>query len=368
MKSTLLLSLFLSASFNVNANIDTIEAFKKNGLIWGSIYGDAFGGPYEFQIPKLHPLIKKNRALTRAEWKRLSKSVKLVPYKLKKSPYGIWQDNAPVGTITDDTRHKVLYWLSKSKTTGTVTKKSLAKTYTLYSEKDEGMYKQWLSEYSKSAWYVLNPNHPNAYPLERLWGGISTQAGQMIFLLTPLENPGNSKDTYINTYKLNFFDQGPAKDFTSSLVGALSYALKESSTWEGFKKSIIKNDPYDYAKIPYVKREVNQCLKMAIEIVDRAKGNPQSLYKMLEEKLNAKTWWEAHVSFTVSIAFLEMAYRYNEPMSAFALARSFGHDTDSYAQVIGAVIGSLEGVEAFDSNEIGIIKQRVQDSFGDIFQ
>jgi hypothetical protein len=360
------ISFFILLNYILCFSVYSSENSKRDGLIWGSFYGDAFGGPFEFQKPIIHPLIKKDRALKLKEWETLSKSVKLVPYRIKKSAYGPWTDNAPIGTITDDSRHKILYWLSR--TNGKITKNSLARTYTTYSLKTEGLYKEWLAEYSKSAWFIQDPSHSKAYPLERLWGGLPTQAGQMIFLLNALDYPSNAKKAYTETYRLNFFDQGVAKDYTSALVGAMAYALGNNSTWSGFKKTLKENDPYHYAKIPYLTRSVNDSLKLAIEIVDNSKGITLNVFKMLEEKLNAKTWWEAHTSFITSLAFLELAYRNNNPMAAFALVRSFGHDTDSYAQLIGAIIGSIHGIEYFNTNEIDIIKEGVSNSFGDVFE
>ena len=61
-------------------------SLKQKGLVWGSLYGDAFGGPYEFQAVDNHYLIKKDKKLTAAQWKELADSVKLVDYKIKKSP------------------------------------------------------------------------------------------------------------------------------------------------------------------------------------------------------------------------------------------------------------------------------------------
>ncbi len=361
-----MLKLTLSCAILISTSDLVAQSSKETGLIWGSLYGDSFGGPYEFRPVNLHPLIAANKKLSSDQWKDLSESIKLIDYPMKASPYGAWVDYAKAGTITDDSRHKIIYWDAREKTQ--VTKDSLAKSYISFHKKRTGMYKQWLDQYVRSAWFIQDSSHPLSMPLERLWGGLPTQAGQMIFLFEALSFINDPISAYKHSYKINFIDQGVAKDYTSSIIAGLSYALSERSSWEGFKKTLRKTDPYQYSNIPYLEREISQSLKLAEDLVTRSKGVPKNLFKSLEENLQAKTWWEAKTSFVVSLAFLEMAYQNNNPMAAFALARDFGHDTDSYAQLIGSVIGALEGIEKFDPNEIKIIQDKVKAEFGDVFE
>lgn len=336
---------------------------KSKGLVWGSLYGDAFGGPYEFLDVKPHPLITKNRALSNREWRELAKSVRLIDYKMKKSAYGAWIDYAPAGSITDDSRHKVIFWdsLINDKTN----KELIAKSYIKYFKKSKA-YSEWLGEYVRSAYFFISPSHRLALPKERLWGGIATQAGQMIYLMNALNFKGQPSKAYIDTYKMNIFDNGEALDFTSSVVAGLSHSLLDRSTWESTKISLKNIDPYMYSKVPFLKRKVLSSIKLAEKLVRLARGNPKKLFIMLEENLNAKTWWEADTSFTISYAFLEMAKDY--PLASLALVRDFGHDTDSYAQVIGAFLGAIYGESLFKQKEINLIKSHIQNTHGDIFK
>ena len=359
-----MLRLALSVAILISVSDLQAQPSKENGLLWGSIYGDSFGGPYEFKKVSYHPLIHLDKKLNSNQWQTLAKSVRLIDYPMKASPYGAWTDYAPAGTITDDSRHKIIYW--NARVNNRVSRRSLAKSYTLFHKKKTGMYSTWLDQYVRSAWYVLDKNNPLSMPLERLWGGVPTQAGQMIFLLEALSFPNDPIKAYKYTYKINYIDQGVAKDYTSSVVAGLSYALAQSATWNGFKLAMINTDPYQYSKIPYVKREISQCILMAQDFVKMSKGVPKSLYKILEENLQAKTWWEAKTSFVASLAFLEMAYQNDNPMAALALVKDFGHDTDSYAQIVGAVIGALEGIDKFNPNEIKLIQDKIKVEFGDV--
>jgi ADP-ribosylglycohydrolase len=185
MKNKIFLVLFLFAFDSTQANV--VQNEKTRGLLWGSLYGDAFGGPYEFQKVKYHKLISKNKVLSSKDWKVLAQSINLVDYKIPSSSYGPWRSNAPKGTITDDSRHKIILWNSYL-TFGQVSKIGLAKSYIHFYLKSKN-YKAWLAEYVRAAYFVADSGHKLALPLERLWGGMATQAGQMIFL--PMAIIGN---------------------------------------------------------------------------------------------------------------------------------------------------------------------------------
>jgi len=335
---------------------------KQKGLVWGSLYGDAFGGPYEFQNIKNHYLIKRDKPLNKAQWRELADSVKLVDYKIKKSPYGPWTDMAPKGSITDDSRHKIIFW--KSLNNKAPNSKSIAKSYMTHF-KINSQYKDWLSQYYRAACFEFDNDHKDALPLQRLWAGMPTQAGQMIYPLNALFYVGNPKKAYLETYKLNKFDNGEAQDFTSAVVAGLAFALSEKSDWSKTSKVIESTDPLGYSKIPFVHRKLSLSIKLADKLVKLANNNPKKLFSMLEENLDAKTWWEADVAFTVSYAFLQMTK--DEPLAALALAREFGHDVDSYAQLIGAYLGAIHTQRIFNSKEISIIKDNIQKNYGDVF-
>lgn len=336
---------------------------KSKGLVWGSLYGDAFGGPYEFLKVKPHRLIKRNKRFSKNDWRELEKSVELVDYKMKASPYGAWVDYAPAGTITDDSRHKLIFWSSfeNRKTSRAL----IAKSYIEFFNKSKD-FKSWLNEYVKSAYYFVSPQHSLALPKERLWGGMPTQAGQMIYLMNALNFKGLAKDAYINTYENNIFDNGEAMDYTSAVVSALAHALSDNASWESTKKSLKSIDPYLYSKVPFVERKVLKSIELAEKLVKLSRGNPQKLFLMLEENLSAVTWWEADTAFTISYAFLEMTKDF--PLAGLALAREFGHDTDSYAQLIGAFIGAIYGEIIFDKVEVSKVKKHVFDTYGPIFK
>ena len=82
---------------------------------------------------------------------------------------------------------------------------------------------------------------------------------------------------------------------------------------------------------------------------------------LLEEELNAETWWEAWVPMTVAFACARVAAY--DPLATMQLIMEFGHDTDSYMQVAGALFGALHGPEIFPQSIRDTIRQRMQEDY-----
>ena len=57
--------------------------------------------------------------------------------------------------------------------------------------------------------------------------------------------------------------------------------------------------------------------------------------------------WEAQVPFVVAFSCFELADY--DPLAALQLSMEWGHDTDSYAQLVGAFAGALHGSGVFPS-------------------
>ena len=88
-------------------------------MLIGSLIGDALGGPVEFaESPRVASILpdarhwKDERRLDAKARKELTESLRLHSYeKLRPetAPYGPWVAHAPAGTLTDDSRHKIVY-------------------------------------------------------------------------------------------------------------------------------------------------------------------------------------------------------------------------------------------------------------------
>ncbi|MEM9160248.1 MAG: ADP-ribosylglycohydrolase family protein, partial [Verrucomicrobiota bacterium] len=188
-----------------------------------------------------------------------------------------------------------------------------------------------------------------AYPPDRVWGGIPTMAGQMPLLPMACLFPGDPERTYLKTWELNILDTGIGMDFTSALVAGLAQALVVEEDWDEVFQSMLNTDPYAYNEVPWVERRFKRWLGRALEI---GRGDYEStavFFSELENRMEAETWWEAHVPMTITFAILEYA-DYN-PIAAMQLSLEFGRDTDSTAQLMGAFLGAVYGLEIW-SEEI----------------
>jgi ADP-ribosylglycohydrolase len=51
-------------------------------------------------------------------------------------------------------------------------------------------------------------------------------------------------------------------------------------------------------------------------------------------------------------------------MASMQLMMEFGHDTDSYAQVMGAVMGAIYGKDVWPEEFRGTVNERMKEQFG----
>jgi ADP-ribosylglycohydrolase len=153
-----LLFLYCSHSF---AQQQTFIRNKIKGLITGTLIGDALGGPIEFQghaeiqaspnPPKLWT--DTNDFINDAVLKAARDRMYFREYKYvlpQVQSYGSWTENAPPGTVTDDSRHKIILMqmlrTALKKNQWPLTEKHSAQAYLdwlqIYSM-DNGQQKSW---------------------------------------------------------------------------------------------------------------------------------------------------------------------------------------------------------------------------------
>ena len=99
--------------------------------------------------------------------------------------------------------------------------------------------------------------------------------------------------------------------------------------------------------------KVTYWLDFAHEAARKANGNPKRLFQILERDLGAETWWECWIPLVVSVACLDLVD--HEPLAAMELLRQFGHDTDSYLQLLGAFVGALHGAGVFPVDQVEVV-------------
>ena len=358
---------------------------RVQGMLIGSMIGDAAGGPVEFKTrDELSKLVSTTRVWREDDRidvdviRELTEGFRLLPYegiRPQPEPYAHWTADAAAGTVTDDTRIKILLIsaLRKARAQGTlpISVRDLAsqfvdfhasrtvRTCAGYAE----LCEEWLAELNKSARWVLGDRTaPVAAPPERLWGGIASCCGQMLLPPIAAIYPGQPECAYRAAYSMGFMDNGPGKDMNAAIVAGLAtaFALPDQSpqaAWAAVIRSMIETDPYEYAKVPHVERSVDLWLRFSREAAERAERSPARLFEIVLEGLNARTWWAAHVPFVVTFASLHLCDY--QPIAAMQLCLDFGYDTDSAAQLAGAFAGAIHGAGLFPKP----MRKRVAEQF-----
>ena len=335
-------------------------------MLIGSAIGDAAGGPVEFVSPPIRSYWSTtNKKITKNGIEELGKLFKLQSYPKDVEPFAQWEPYAPAGTITDDTRFKIILFNTLKNFDGNLTQKNFAQSVLDFRnelpEKYRDNYDRWIPEIEYATNWALGKRE-NAYPVERIWGGIPTMEGQMPFLPIAALNPQNPEWCYLKTYELGYFDIGIAKDINSALVAGLARALQTDGSWANFENAMRTVDPYNYNKVLYVDRQLIKWLDLSHNLVKQANGNIANLFYLLEKNLQTVYWWETWVPIVVVLSCAEIVNYH--PLAAMQLMMEFGHDTDSYAQVMGAVLGAIHGKEVWDKEMRQTVNYRMKEQFG----
>lgn len=365
-KNTILHAFLL---FSITFNLQAQEISKKDkieGMLIGSAIGDAAGGPVEFVQPPLRSKwTTTTEAISLEAKEELAALFQLKPYPKEAEPFAQWEAYAPAGTITDDTRFKIIFFNTLKNYPGELTQENFARSVLEFREelpeKYKDNYDEWIPEIEYATRWALGERE-NAYPVERIWGGIPTMEGQMPFLPIAAMHPEDPEWCYLKTYELGYFDIGVAKDINSALVAGLARALQPDGSWENMEKAMREIDPYGYNKTLYVNRELTKWLDVAHSFAQRSEGNIARLYTIMEQELQTTYWWEAWVPIVVVFAVAELADYH--PLASMQIIMEFGHDTDSYAQVMGAIFGAIHGRDVFSREMRSTVNHQMKKEFG----
>ena len=100
---------------------------------------------------------------------------------------------------------------------------------------------------------------------------------------------------------------------------------------------------------------------MSHHLVEEADGSIAKLFTILEENLETTYWWESWVPIVVVMVFTEMV-DYN-PLASMQLMIEFGHDTDFYARVMGAIFGAIHGKDVWPGEIRTTVNDRMKEQF-----
>lgn len=344
------------------------------GMLLGALLGDAAGGPVEFLSVESRGDVLPNyrswhasRKMTESDFQQICDDFQLPSYedlRPEPAPLGPWKSKAAAGTITDDSRFKIILMRAVRQqllNEKVLTEQSIARQIvdfepipgrTIDSEYQE-LVTEGLQEFRYAAHWVLGERDQSlALPPDRQWGGVATCAGQMLMLPVAAVFPGRPDDAYRTTWHLDFVDSSYARDFCAALNAGLAAIVdpavagdSREAKGELFLNTVRSTDPYRLQSVPYVGRPLLKWLDLSTDIANQADGSVAKLFQLLESRGEPKYWWDAHFTFLVPLTILQFCQFRAVP--AVHLCLDFGHDTDSYAQLAGAIGGAIESAASF---------------------
>lgn len=359
------------------------------GMLYGSVIGDAAGGPVEFQSAEAmrdaDTPVRQWTEDERLETENIAaygdglRLVAYAPMRPAAEPYGQWISEAPAGTATDDTRVKLILMraLEQAAEGEPLTEADLARQFLRHSRpaawESPGaeLASEWLEEIAFAArWELGRRELAVARPPERLWGGIGTVLGQMVMPPIAAVRPGDPEAGYIDAYRLAFFDNADARDLNAACVAGIAAAMSIEpdpndfmAAWERVERAMRETDPYGYGDVPWVTRSVDLWLRWAEDAVERADRRPAVLRRLIEDELPKRTWWEAHVPFVMAASAIRMTEAH--PAAAVRMCLDLGWDTDSTAQLAGAWLGALHGAEVWPAEMRTTVDDRLHEEYGE---
>ncbi len=365
-----------SASLNEACAAEaTARPERIRGLLIGTLIGDALGGPFEFQpketwskLPQPPKIWQRNEGLDARAMAELRQRVRLQSYQHLRplpEPYAHWSTNAVPGTITDDSRHKLILLQALRRTTEAgrwpLTGRDLAQAYCDWPPEElttrhpgySQLNADWLAEIRLAARWILGERDPaRALPPERLWNSLPTCVGQMNLLPLAALFPEEPAEAYRAAWEVAWGDNGFGRDMNCALVAGLAAALAqpESKTapltgWLAIEAALRQTDPLRFGKVPWCQRQVDRFLDKAARLAREAEGRPAKLFAGFDREFAETGPWEAQVPFVVMFACARLCN--GDPLGTLALTTEWGQDTDSYPQLAGAFIGALHGTDIF---------------------
>ena len=353
---------------------------KLLGVLVGSAIGDAMGAPTEMW----------NRYDMQVEFGHIDGLDSMVR---EPSAEGIWGMNLPAGSTTDDTRWKALmvdYFSGvgekPAKRDENLSARDFAKIIVLnYQQHLENLKKlddfelePYEDQMRKAAWlkewvmvgrpFLADDIQGYADALNRFYGGEMVCAGMLFCPIIGAVYPGDPDWAYLQTYEIDIFDHGYAKDISGLTAAMVAAAMVENPNADSVLSVNRSVDPKDYFKSRLVGRTAYKVFKDAKYIVHEARNvnvkevlkNPPiklaiplktqadsvkyaqmtTAYKLLDQKLERYPFHPSEIHLVNLVALMLSDFDF---MKSMEFVINFGRDNDTTAAVTGAILGAYWG-------------------------
>ena len=149
----------------------------------------------------------------------------------------------------------------------------------------------------------------------------------------------------------------------AAVLGSCADKETEQDRWRRLLQTMRDTDPYGYAEVPFVGRPLKRWLDTAERFAQRAGGRPARLFELLEDEGRPLYWWDAHFTLLVPLAVLHFCEF--DPLASLHLTLDFRHDTDSYAQLLGTMVGAVHGEQIFPVEMRQTVGERLIADYGE---
>ncbi len=302
------------------------------GGLFGTAIGDAMGGPVEMWSP--------DRIAGEHGWVR-----QLLPYTSPPNPTYVWEEEAPSGTYTDDTRLKALIAELILESGRSLTAGDLARAFReAHRGASEGSLEQlWYAEWAEASEAFLGGTNSNTEPgIHGFYGGEMVCGGMIMIPPVGFLYEGDPETAYHAGYGLAFFDLGYARDATGVVTALVAASISENSTIDTVLDAGTY-DPHSLDKRQIFGRVCGRWMEMARDI-SRASRTRADLILGIHKKLLRSTPCDPAEMLGITVAILD--WTKGDPVEAIPLAVNCGRDNDSVAGVVGLIAGTLYGIDA----------------------
>ncbi|MEL6842247.1 MAG: ADP-ribosylglycohydrolase family protein, partial [Bacteroidota bacterium] len=312
------------------------------------------------------------------------------------SAEGTWAMNLPGGGTTDDTRWKVLMVDYLTGTSSTILDRPERLSGLSFAEHIQDRYTSGLQKLKEIDEYRLDPYEDQmrriawlkewaivAQPyaegeyleyndaLSRFYGGEMVCAGMLFSPMIGAVYPGNPSWAYEQTYLIDIFDIGYAKDVSGLTAAMVAKAMIPGTSPDSIMRVMRDVDPRGYFESRLVGRTAYRVYRDALWIVKAAKeadpaevlkNSPIKLaipletaedsikyarfavaYEQMEQHLQRYPFHPSEIHLINLVGLMLFDFEFQATME-FVI--NFGRDNDTTGAVTGAILGAYHGVEA----------------------
>lgn len=313
--------------------MENTQLFKKvYGCLLGGAIGDALGGPVEHQTPE------------EIREKYGGNLDRYVPYTRPPAHHAQFGKGDGIGVYTDDTRLKHLFCQAIFDAGGKPRVGDLAHVMArIYHHAPDDLWEGFVEEYyMKTIWRGDKV----------IFGGEPTNGAIMANSPLGLITACHPDEAYQLGFDLSFFTDGHAKTAAAMMVTAISEAMRPNPTVEGVIEAarqahlrFHRRREGDHWHLTNWRYDPNMMFLDKALVIARDK---RDVFAIREPLMDILEWGHlfSESIHTLVVALSMFVASEADVEEAIVGAIMYGRDKDSYASVVGALVGAFHGVDA----------------------